>query len=139
MKPKKQNRELYKARALAILTRHIGEEKAIDMGELYRRVFDKDWNHKINDTRPLRNIITILRNEGCLIGDTRSSKGGGYFIARSVSELNEFFDRRTHEALKKLRMVSNMKKIGLAEMLGQMALNLKARKRTEDKKHGENG
>lgn len=125
MKIKKDDQERYKAKALAILTRHIGEEKAIDMGELYRRVYDRDWKNKINDTRPLRNIITELRNEGCLIGDTRKRSRGGYYIARSASELNEFFDRRIQEALKKLKMVSNMKHIGLDEMLGQMALNLR--------------
>lgn len=129
MKPKKEDRERYKAKALAILTRHIGEERAIDMGELYRRVYDRDWKHKINDTRPLRTIITTLRYEGCLIGDTRKTTGGGYYLARSASELNEFFDRRIHEALKKLTMISNMKNIGLDEMLGQMALNLRTGKR----------
>jgi len=125
MKTKKQDQERFKAKALAILTRHIGEEKAIDMGELYRRVFDKDWNHKINDTRKLRTLITMLRYEGCLIGSTRSKRGGGYYIARSASELNEFFDRRKHEALKILKLVSSMKGMGLDEMLGQMALNLR--------------
>jgi len=125
MKIKKQDQEQYKARALAILTRHIGEEKAIDMGELYRRVYDREWKNKINDTRKLRTLITTLRYEGCLIGSTRSKRGGGYYIARSSSELNDFFDRRTHEALKILGLVSNMKHIGLGEMLGQMALNLR--------------
>jgi len=106
------------------LTRHVGEEKAIDMGELYCRVYGKEWRNKINDTRKLREIITELRYEGCLIGEVRRRDRGGYYLARSVSELNEFFERRTHEALKKLRMISSMKKIGLPEMLGQMTLNL---------------
>jgi len=139
MKSKKQDQERHKAKALAVLTRHIGEEKAIDMGELYRRVFEKDWNHKINDTRKLRTLITMLRREGSPIGSTRSKRGGGYYLARSASELNEFFDRLTHKALKILDLVSRMKRIGLDEMLGQMALNLKAGQRAEDKKHGENG
>jgi len=120
-----EEREKYRARVLAILTRHIGEEKAIDMGALYCRVFEQDWRHKINDTRKLRSIITELRHEGCLIGEVRRRNRGGYYLARSASELNAFFDRRIHEALKKLRMISNMKKIGLPEMLGQMTLNLK--------------
>jgi hypothetical protein len=128
MKTQKQSPEYYKSKALAILTRHIGEEKAIDMGELYRRVYGKEWKHKINDTRKLRTLITKLRYEGCLIGSTRSQCGGGYYIARSASELNEFFERRTHEALKILSLISSMKHMGLDEMLGQMALNLRARK-----------
>jgi len=132
MKPKKQDQERYKAKALAILTRHIGEEKAIDMGELYRRVYDREWKNKINDTRKLRTLITGLRYEGCLIGSTRSKRGGGYYIARSSSELNEFFERRTHEALKILGLISNMKHIGLDEMLGQMALNLQGKKEPQN-------
>lgn len=132
MKIKKQDQERYKAKALAILTRHIGEEKAIDMGELYRRVYDRDWKNKINDTRKLRKIITDLRYEGSLIGETRSRSTGGYYLARSASELNEFFDRRIHEALKKLRMISSMKKIGLDEMMGQMALNLQGKREPQN-------
>jgi len=123
MKPK-VSRDQAKSKVLAILTRHVGEEKAIDMGELYRRVYGKEWSNKINDTRKLREIITELRYEGCLIGETRRRNRGGYYLARSVSELNDFFERRIHEALKKLRMISSMKKIGLPEMLGQMTLNL---------------
>lgn len=114
----------HEARLLSILTRHIGEEKAIGMGELYERVFGKPYQHRINDTRKLRKLITELRYSGTLIGETRSNTGGGYYLARSVSEMNEFFNRRTHEALKKLHMVSCMKKVGLPELMGQMIMNL---------------
>ena len=138
MKTKKQDQERHKAKTLAILTRHIGEEKAIDMGELYRRVYDQDWKNKINDTRKLRKIITDLRYEGCLIGSTYARSGGGYYIARSSSELNEFFDRRKHEALKILRLVASMKHMGLDEVLGQMALNLRSGE-TEKRGNGETG
>jgi len=119
------NRDQLKAKVLGILTRHVGREKAIGMGELYERVYGKPWSHRINDTRGLRYLITELRYEGYLIGETRSRAGGGYYLARSESELEEFFSRRTQEALKKLKMVSCMKNLGLGEFLGQLSLELR--------------
>jgi hypothetical protein len=114
-----------KSRLLTILTRHVGQEKAIGMGELYERVYGKSWRHRINDTRPVRYLITELRNGGALIGDIRTPTGAGYYLARSVHELKMFFDRRKHEAVKKLDMIARMQHIGLPELLGQMQLNLR--------------
>jgi len=114
-----------KSQLLAILTRHIGIEKAIGMGELYTRVYGKSWLHRINDTRPLRHVITELRNGGALIGETRSPTEPGYYLARSVHELKMFFDRRMQEVVKKAAMIARMKNIGLPELLGQMQLNLR--------------
>ena len=118
------NRDQLKTNVLGILTRHIGKEKAIGMGELYKRVYGKPWENRINDTRALRRLITELRYEGYLIGEVRSRTGGGYYLARSESELEDFFGRRTQEALRKLKMVSCMKNLGLAEFLGQLSLDL---------------
>ena len=118
------DQSVYETRILTILTRHVGVEKAIGMGELYERVYGKPYKNRINDTRALRKILTDLRLKGTLIGETRSQSGGGYYLARSASELNEFFNRRKTEALKKLHLVSRMKKIGLPELLGEMTLNL---------------
>ncbi|RLC25050.1 MAG: hypothetical protein DRH56_06045 [Deltaproteobacteria bacterium] len=115
------------ARLLATLTRHVGRENAIGMGELYVQVYGEAWRHRINDTRKLRDLITELRYDGTLIGETRSRHGGGYYLARSRSELKDFFDRREREALKKLYMISRMKNVGLPEMLGQLSLGLKER------------
>jgi len=119
-------RQKAKGRVLMILTRHVGREKAIGMGELYEQVYGERWHNRINDTRELRRVITELRYEGSLIGETRSKSGGGYYLARSVSELNSFFDKRKREALKKLDLISKMKKIGLPELMGQMIMNLTA-------------
>lgn len=117
-----------KIRILKVLNRHMGKENAISMGELFRRVYLEDWSDKINDTRPVRKAVEDMRFEGFLIGDIRKRTGGGYYIARSPSELNEFFDRRIYEALKKLKMVSAMKRISMPELLGQMMLKLEPRK-----------
>ncbi|PKN67165.1 MAG: hypothetical protein CVU57_04230 [Deltaproteobacteria bacterium HGW-Deltaproteobacteria-15] len=118
-------KDTLKYRVLSILNRHIGKEKAIDMGELYERVYEQTYKHKINDTRPLRTIITMLRKEGNLICSTRSKTGGGYYLPRSGHEFNQLADRILSEGIKKIQIVARMKQVGLAELLGQMALNLK--------------
>lgn len=112
-------------RLLGILTRHVGREKAIGMGELYERVYGEPWENRINDTRELRRLITELRYDGALIGESRGRTGGGYYLARSTSELSDFLDRRKREALKKLKMIAAMRGQGLDELLGQMQLALR--------------
>ena len=71
------------SKILMILARHVGEEKAIDMGELYSRVFDEPYTHKINNTRRLRTVITALRQKGVPIGSTAAKNGGGYYLVRA--------------------------------------------------------
>jgi hypothetical protein len=115
----------YMADIMIILSQHTGREKAIGMAQLYEAVYQRPWRNKINDTRELRRLITALRYQGALIGESRGRTGGGYYLARSTHELTQFFDRRKHEALKKLLMVSKMQKIGLHELMGQMAFNIK--------------
>jgi hypothetical protein len=112
-------------RVLKILNRHIGKEKAIGMGELFERVYGKPWWHRINDTTPIRRVIKKLRNEGALIASTKATVGGGYYQARSVHEMQAWFDEVTYEIVNKSIMISRMKQIGLLEFLGQLQLNLK--------------
>jgi hypothetical protein len=121
-----------KSRVLTILSRHVGIEKAVGMGELYERVYGENWQNRINDTRRLRSLITELRYDGTLIGETRTRQGGGYYLARSSHELGQFFGRRKREALKKLNMIAAMQRIGLDELLGQMRLNLGALSHAEN-------
>jgi len=115
-----------KMRLLTILTRHVGREKAIDMGELFTRVFERSWRNKHGDSRILRRLIHELRMNGALIGSSRSANGGGYYQARSTSEIADFLDGQKSEAIRKLVLVAAMKKIGLPELMGQMAMSLKA-------------
>ena len=115
-----------KAKVLEIMTRHVGREKAIGMGELYEMVFRKPWQNRIADTRDLRFVITDLRHRGVLIADTRGRTGGGYYLARSEHEIRQFLDRRTHEALKKLKMVAAMRGKTLPEFMGQLQLSLQS-------------
>ena len=122
MRKKSNNDDAYKKECLAILTRHIGEEKTIGMGELYERVFKRRYNNRINSTRRLRNLITDLREEGVAIGSNTKPNTGGYHLIRSSSELEEYVNRNIAIAKKKLYMISRLKKVSLPEILGQLSI-----------------
>lgn len=118
--------EYYKGRVLARLTQHIGAERAVSSDELYEYVFSAPAEDKINATRNLRKVIRRLRSEGTPIGSSCSKNGGGYYLARTASELDQVADRFKREALRRLMVVSRMLKLSLPELLGQMRLNLEA-------------
>jgi len=63
----------YRNRLLAELTSHVGEANAIGMPALYQAVFDRPWSNRINDTRHVRRLITIMRGEGVPICSVSSS------------------------------------------------------------------
>lgn len=112
------------SRLLMVLSRHVGEEKAIDMGVLYERVFEESWENKISDTRRLRTIITALRHQGVPIGSLPSKHGGGYYLVRAGSELDEYCGRLRRSALNKLVIEARLRRISMPELLGQMRMNL---------------
>ena len=114
------------SKILMILSRHVGVEKSLDMGSLFERVFDKPYTNKINHTRRLRTIITALRQKGVPIGSTAAKNGGGYYLVRAGSELDEYCGRLRRAALNKLALESKLRKISLEELLGQMRLNFSA-------------
>ena len=116
--------EQYKARLLGEMTRHIGRHKAVRMTELFETVFDQAWGDKINDTRKLRKLITIARNEGCPICSKSSKSGGGYYLAVASSELIEYLRDQEHRALKILSRVARIKKLSLPDYLGQIRMNM---------------
>ena len=123
MKMTEEVKQKYMSRLLFILFDHVGASNKIGMGELYEKVFEKSWNHRINDTKPLRVLITELRRKGIQICSDDSSSGGGYYIASAASELNEYCKKKLHDpALRKLSMEAKMRKIALPVLLGQMAL-----------------
>jgi hypothetical protein len=100
-------------------------EKAIGMGELHEEVFKEGWNNRINDTRLLRRLITELRWDGVPICSVSSKDGGGYYLASVGSELANFLEKKKRHGLKILAQAAKIQKVSLAEMLGQMSLNLK--------------
>jgi biotin operon repressor len=114
---------------LQVLAMHVGREHAIDMGELYTRVFGKLVNHKINESREVRKLITALRRKGIPIGSTSRTNGGGYYLVRASSELDEYCSSLRQRALRALVMEARLRKIGMPELLGQMQMNLSAGER----------
>ena len=119
-----QNKEVYKNRLLAEMTRHIGKARAIPMTRLYRVVFEDEHNDKINDTRKLRDLITELKRDGVPIASMRNKNAGGYYLPGTAQELTEYCDGIKREALKKLAMVARLKEMALPALLGQMELEL---------------
>ena len=116
-----ESNQNYKQRLINAIYDHQGEANALDMGELFRRVYREEYVNKINDTRSLRRLITELRFEGKPIGSTTRKKGGGYFWATNT-ELNKWEKKEEKSALKKLSMIHKMKKTNL-ELLGQQSIN----------------
>jgi len=119
-----ENMEYLKYRTLSILADHVGEVNAVGMAELYEQVFGRRWKHRINDTRALRTVITVMRNEGKPICSVSACNGGGYYLAAAGSELADYLRRGEHRALKILGRNARLKKIALPEYLGQMRINM---------------
>lgn len=124
MKKDKNEYLVEKLRVQAILMRHVGQSRAIGMGELYREVFGEGWENRINDTRRLRTVITMLRDEGNPICSVSSVEGGGYYIAAAGAELEDYLTRGKRRALSMLGRNARIMRMNLAEYLGQMKLAL---------------
>lgn len=110
-----------KTMLLFIMAGHVGRSKKIGMGELHEEVFKQGWNHRINDTRSLRTLITELRNDGTPI----CSDSNGYWLASAGSELNYYCSRLHDQALKKLIQEARLRKMSLPDLLGQTTLELR--------------
>jgi len=119
-----EEKERTKKDVLAEMARHVGAEKAIGMGELFGIIYGEEWQNRINDTRKLRTLITALRWDGVPICSIPDREGGGYYLAAAVSELEDYLSRLRLRALRPLAMEAKIRRCSLAEMLGQMSLNM---------------
>lgn len=116
-----------KGRLLEALLDHLGKENAVGMDVLYTQVFNEPVSHKINDTKKIRKLITAVRSQGRAIGSTCSMTGGGYYLPRAGSELEDYLARMLHRpALRKLAMEAKIRKVSLPELIGQMSINFEA-------------
>jgi hypothetical protein len=113
-----------RAKVMEILAGHIGRENAVGMGELYQQVYGQPWRHRINDTRPLRYLITDLRKRKVPICRNTSVVGCGYFLPAVGSEARQEAEKLKIQGLKKLAQAANIEKVSLPELLGQMRLNI---------------
>ena len=121
---KEKSSDTHKVDVLMVLSRHIGKEKAIGMGELYEMVFGETWENRINDTRKLRYIITDLRSDGVPICSVSDRNGGGYFLASAGSELENYLGRIRRRALSALSMEAKIRDVALPELLGQLRFEM---------------
>ena len=117
----------YRHRLLAELTSHVGECNAIGMPALYQTVFDRPWRDRVNDTRHVRKLITIMRGEGVPICSV-SSNGGGYYLAAAGSELASYLRRDKFRALRILKRDAAILKISLPNYLGQLKMEAEGNK-----------
>ena len=116
--------QLARLKIYMVMMQHVGPDKKIGMGELYSEVFDRPWDHRINDTRKLRDLVTEMRAQGQPVMSDSSHTNGGYWIAASASEVNAWCERSKIKALSILKRLASVKKISLPEFLGQMQLEL---------------
>jgi hypothetical protein len=123
---KRTEAELEAARNRLLMTMmdHIGKTKAIGMGELFEQVFQESWNHRINDTRHLRKLITEIRQKGVPICSSTDRSGGGYWLSSVGSELETHCRKMRIRALSILKAEACMRKMTLAELFGQMQLEI---------------
>jgi hypothetical protein len=107
-----------------IMMMHVGPGNKIGMGELYREVFGREYEHRINDTRQIRELITEMRSNGLPVMSDSSATRGGYWLASGSSEIQDWCNRNRYRALDILRRVATVKKISLQEYIGQLAMDL---------------
>lgn len=116
-----------KARLMITIARHVGQEKALGMDQLFEGVFQRPVQNKINDTRELRRLITRLRLDGVPIASVSRPDGGGYYLAQANSELEDYLRRLRRRGLQALALEARLRGINLLELLGQAQLHLKSR------------
>jgi hypothetical protein len=85
--------QILKDAVLQLLTPRVGRERAISRKDLLMFLMQKGV--RFGDEREVRMAIYALRREGNMILST-GGQGGGYFLAASWSELNEYLDREVH-------------------------------------------
>ena len=119
-----EQKQFYRSKLLLIMTSRIGKDNIIGMGELYQQVFGEPWQHRINDTRALRDLITELRKEGCPICSSASASGGGYWLGQKGKDTGNYLRNLREQGLRKLALEASIRKVSLAELLGQARLEL---------------
>jgi len=122
-----EQKQHYKSLILMLMTRHIGRANKIGMGELFEAVFEAPWANRINDTRPLRKLVTELRRDGVPICSSAEKGGGGYWLASAGSELIDYCAKLKSQALKKLSQMAKFMDVSLPELLGQMRVDMEVK------------
>lgn len=96
---------------LKALSVHIGRSRGIPADHL-ALILD-------SSTRQVRELVTQLRQDGVAVC---GHPGTGYYIAASAEELEETCQFLRARALHSLMLESKLRKVPLADLLGQMHL-----------------
>lgn len=121
---RKIEREARRNDIMGILSHHVGRCRAIGMGELYTKVFKREWRNRINDTRDLRHEIEALQKDGRRICSVTDAVGGGYYLPATDSEWDAFKNRRIGQAARQLNRMRAMYRISVEEAMRQVQLVL---------------
>lgn len=100
-----------KSDVLNALAGHQGRDKGIGAADLARKAG--------GTPRSLRRFISELREEGIAICGHPST---GYYMATTPEELNASCAYLEHRALHSLRLLSRMRKVSLADLMGQLKI-----------------
>ena len=96
---------------LSMLSRHIGKDKGIGVERL--AVFMG------SSPRHVRKLVSELRESGHAVCGTPAD---GYYIAATAEELQHTCDFLRSRAMHSLTLESRLKKIPLADLIGQLHL-----------------
>lgn len=100
-----------KATVLQVLQNHVGAANGTHEAELVAAT--------MLNGRLCRKAIELLRLDGVRIGGRPST---GYFIAQTDDELADTFEFMTKRAITTFRQLAAMKRVGMAQLFGQMNL-----------------
>lgn len=103
-----------------LIRQHVGRDNAIKMVTVFVEVTGEiiiPWKRH-EQTRPVRELVNQLRNEGCPIGSCR----GGYFWARDEKELGPTLDTLHSQAMTRLKTEAALKRIPFGQLLKQYHL-----------------
>jgi DNA-binding GntR family transcriptional regulator len=103
--------QVTKDRLLHVLSGHIGRGNGIGVAALAMQIGVP--------TRQVRTFVTELRTDGVAVCGTPSH---GYYIASTSAELEDTCQFLRRRALHSLTLESRLRKVPLADLLGQLHL-----------------
>ncbi|OYZ03467.1 MAG: hypothetical protein B7Y42_00370 [Polaromonas sp. 28-63-22] len=106
------------AQVLSALEHHQGKARGIHVRDLVMRITGELANGE-GQERAVRKLVTELRLEGHPICAHPAS---GYFLAETAEELDDTCNFLRSRALSSLKAESRLRRISMAELLGQFSL-----------------
>jgi hypothetical protein len=94
---------------LAIMSRHVGAEKGINMEQLSKRM--------MLDARQCRRVITDLREEGHAICGKPTT---GYYVAANAEDLDACCLFLRGRAMHSLRLEARLRHLALPDLINQL-------------------